>query len=354
MSKNKIPELSAVMNKNCPDAIWTVPVLFRNEQVFVGLVAKLSESFGIRLPISSVYGNYPVMWNGGKSNLREYTTIGDTRDSFEMNFDLYKMNQMNVDISFNNPLIEKEHLEDEACNYLLEILSGLDNPYNGVIVASDVLSDYIRKKYPDLRQIVDVVKVELDNPTIEGKKRTAEYYIELTKRFERVVIHPDDNFDRDLLEKLSKYSDKFEIIVNEKCTTGCQARDLHYIDVARYFLNNWKGGFHFGDFQSVDHKYNTPYGICPAERYFVPAGNRGIERTEVRQNQLIQDELKDIYDIGFRQFKLIGRDVHPAVMLFDVSRYILENDQIFPLLYKSFLESPIMTGDFAKGIYNLN
>jgi len=350
MSKHKIPELSAVMNKNCPDASWTVPTLFKNEQIFVGLASKLSESFGIRLPISSVYGNFPVMWNGGKSNMRQYITIGDTRDSFEMNFDLYRMNQMDVDISFNNPLIEKEHLEDEACNYLLEILTGQDNPNNGVIVATDVLSDHIRKKYPDLKQTVDVVRVELDNPTIEGKKRTAEYYIELSKRFEKVVIHPDDNFDRDLLEKLSNYSGKFEIIANENCTTGCEARDLHYIDVARFFLNNWKGGFHFGDFEAVESKFNTPYGICPAERYFPPVGSNTIKKTEVRQNQLTQDELKDIYDIGFRQFKLTGRDAQPAVILFDVSRYILENDQIFPLLYKTFLESPIMTGDFAKGI----
>jgi len=358
MSKeHTIPDLSAALNPNCPEAIWTVPTLFKNEQVFIGLVSNLSETFGIRLPISSVYGNYPVMWNGGKSNMRQYITIGDTRDSFEMNFDLYRMNQMNVDISFNNPLIEKEHLEDEACNYLLEVLTGQDNPNNGVIVATDVLSDHIRKKYPDLKQIVDVVKVELDNPTAEGKKRTAEYYTELTKRFEKVVIHPDDNFDRDLLEKLSNDSDKYEIIVNESCTTGCEARDLHYIDVGRYFLNNWKGGFHFGDFESVESKYNTPYGICPAQRYF-PRGpmmqNNQIKKTEIRQNQLTQDELKEIYDIGFRQFKLTGRDATSAAMVYDISRYILENDQIFPLLFKKFLESPIMTGDFNKGIYNQN
>ena len=173
MSKeHTIPELSAVLNHNCPEATWTVPTLFKNEQVFIGLVSNLSETFGIRLPIRSVYGNYPVMWNGGKSNMREYITIGDTQDSFEMNFDLYRMNQMNVDISFNNPLIEKEHLEDVACNYLLEVLTGQDNPNNGVIVASDVLSDHIRKKYPDLKQTVDVVKVELDNPTAEDRKST--------------------------------------------------------------------------------------------------------------------------------------------------------------------------------------
>jgi radical SAM superfamily enzyme with C-terminal helix-hairpin-helix motif len=74
--------------------------------------------------------------------------------------------------------------------------------------------------------------------------------------------------------------------------------------------------------------------------------NNQIKKTEIRQNQLTQDELKEIYDIGFRQFKLIGRDATSAAMVYDISRYILENDQIFPMLFKTFLESPIMTGDF--------
>ena len=348
----KLPNLKEVLNKNCPDADWTIPTLFNHEQALIGLVSEIRRSYGIRLPISSVYGCYPVMWTGGKSNLRQYTTIGNTRDSFEMNFDLYRMNHIDVDILFNNPLIEIEHLKDESCNYLLEVLTGQDNPNNGVIVANEHLSDYIRKKYPDLKQTVDIVKVELDNPTAESKKRTVEYYTELSKRFERVVIHPDDNFDKNLLEELSKDSDKYELLVNESCTTGCEARDLHYIDVGRYYLNNWKGGFHFGDFEATDSKYNTPYGICPAQRYH-PNTNVEVKKTEIRQNQLTQEELKEIYDMGFRHFKLHGRDLTSAALMYDITRYCLDNEQIFPMIYKMFVESPYVTGNFGKGIYNL-
>ena len=350
--KNKLPNLREVLNKNCPDADWTIPTLFNHEQALIGLVSEIRRSYGIRLPIRSVYGCYPVMWTGGKSNLRQYTTIGNTRDSFEMNFDLYRMNHIDVDILFNNPLIEIEHLKDESCNYLLEVLTGQDNPNNGVIDANEHLSDYIRKKYPDLKQTVDIVKVELDNPTAEGKKRTAEYYTELSKRFERVVIHPDDNFDKNLLEELSKDSDKYELLVNESCTTGCEARDLHYIDVGRYYLNNWKGGFHFGDFEAIDSKYNTPYGICPAQRYH-PNTNVEVKKTEIRQNQLTQEELKEIYDMGFRHFKLHGRDLTSAALMYDITIYCLDNEQIFPMIYKMFVESPYVTGNFGKGIYNL-
>jgi len=353
MSKNKIPDLKNVLNQNWPDATWTVPALFNNEQAVVGLLSEIKKTFGVTLPIRSVYGSYPVMWNGGKSNLRKYTTIGNTRDSFEMNFDLYRMNRIDIDVSFNNPLIEEEHLNDEACNYLLEILSGTDNPDNGVIVASDVLSDYIRKKYPNLKQIVDCIKPELDFPTADGKKRTVEYYTELSNRYDLVVVHPDDNLDKDLLEGLSKNYQKYIILVNESCTTGCEARDLHYTDVARYYLNNWKGGFHFGDFEAIDSKYNTPYGICPEKRYF-PNTNVEVKRTDTRQNQLTEKELKEIYDMGFRNFKLHGRDLTNVTMMYDVSRYLLENEQIFPLVYKMFLESPLVTGNFGQGIYNLN
>jgi len=353
MSKNKIPDLKNVLNQNWPDATWTVPALFNNEQAVVGLLSEIKKAFGVSLPIRSVYGSYPVMWNGGKSNLRKFTTIGNTRDSFEMNFDLYRMNRIDIDVSFNNPLIEEEHLNDESCNYLLEILSGTDNPDNGVIVASDVLSDYIRKKYPNLKQIVDCIKPELDFPTADGKKRTVEYYTELSNRYDLVVVHPDDNLDKDLLEGLSKNYQKYIILVNESCTTGCEARDLHYTDVARYYLNNWKGGFHFGDFEAIDSKYNTPYGICPEKRYF-PNTNVEVKRTDTRQNQLTEKELKEIYDMGFRNFKLHGRDLTNVTMMYDVSRYLLENEQIFPLVYKMFLESPLVTGNFGQGIYNLN
>ena len=69
MSKNKIPDLKNVLNQNWPDATWTIPALFNNEQALIGLLSEIKKTFGVTLPIRSVYGSYPVMWNGGKSNL---------------------------------------------------------------------------------------------------------------------------------------------------------------------------------------------------------------------------------------------------------------------------------------------
>ena len=47
MSKNKIPDLKNVLNQNWPDATWTIPALFNNEQALIGL---LSESKTMALP----------------------------------------------------------------------------------------------------------------------------------------------------------------------------------------------------------------------------------------------------------------------------------------------------------------
>ena len=116
-------------------------------------------------------------------------------------------------------------------------------------------------------------------------------------------------------------------------------------------MNNWKGGFHFGDFESIDSKYNTPYGICPAQRYF-PETSVEVKKTDGRQNQLSQEELKEIYDMGFRHFKLHGRDLTSVTLMYDITRYLLESDKIFPMIYKMFMESPFVTGKFGKGIYN--
>ena len=51
----------------------------------------------------------------------------------------------------------------------------------------------------------------------------------LAREYDRFVVHPDDNFRLDLLEKIPK--DRAEIILNERCVYQCHQRKEHYLSI---------------------------------------------------------------------------------------------------------------------------
>ena len=83
-----------------------------------------------------------------------------------------------------------------------------------MIVSSDLLSNYIARRHPALRQVASIIRTIMD-----GGRGNAAYYRELGKRFYRYVVHPDDGFDLALLDQLDR--DKAEILINEYCLRDC-------------------------------------------------------------------------------------------------------------------------------------
>ena len=47
--------------------------------------------------------------------------------------------------------------------------------------------------------------------------------------------------------------------------------------------------------------------------------------------------MKRVYDMGFRRFKLQGRDDSPNFFLYDLLRYTIEPQLLLPVIYKAFV-----------------
>lgn len=178
---------------------------------------------------------------------------------------------------------------------VLEILNSLEGQ-NGVIVSSDLLSNYIRKKYPKLNQISSVIKVIQENG-----RGNLNFYKNLEKRFDRVVIHVGDNENFELLDNLDR--SKIEILVNEPCRRNCAYKKKHF----------------------------AIYASIQKEKNIIQVMNELDNMTDhckvanaVRDHSfVVQENLNRLYNMGFRHFKLQGRAEYKEYLMFDLVNYII-------------------------------
>ena len=110
-------------------------------------------------------------------------------------FELLKENKIIPVLTFSNPLLSKKDLDDVICNELLDNIA----QYGGiVIVASNLLEEYIRNRYPSLKIEASIIKTVLSD-----KSRTTNYYNELSKNYYKYVVHVNDNSNFSLLKKMA-------------------------------------------------------------------------------------------------------------------------------------------------------
>ena len=65
-------------------------------------------------------------------------------------------------LTFSNSLLREKHLSDRKCNALCELFSQANSVQNGVIVRSELLTDYLRARYPALYLVSSTTKVLTD------------------------------------------------------------------------------------------------------------------------------------------------------------------------------------------------
>ena len=315
---NKVPRGKDILNPNWPDATWDIGVLFVHDVDLLKLLDKIQRHYSYVLPIKSVFGCYNVMWSGGRNDCKAYAWdyTGWTPETL---IKAYNKRGIGVTYTFSNSLLTKKHLSDPSSNYLLDLLAKQKYEGNAVAIACDVLSDYIRKKYPDLKQKASIVKLTIEKP----RKRTFEYYDSLFDKYDTVYLHPDDNLNLKLLKKIADSGkiDRYEPLINERCTMNCSIRNDHYNNISKTVTEGWHGMFNFSN---VDHIHNPshPKSIC--ER---------VTRPELRTCTLSKSEFQQMYDLGFRTFKLQGRDTAWSGMLYNFSSWVLEPESIAERLF---------------------
>jgi hypothetical protein len=301
--------------------------MFVYHPIVLGFLGVVDVGFRCRPGIEAMHGAPAVPWNAGRIEPLPFK-MGELYGTLNA---LYARN-VGCFLTFTNHLLETDDLQDSTCNFLLDCIA-LRPDLNGVILASDLLSKYIAGKYPDLRQIASITKV-----TVEAGRGKASYYRELGKRFYRYIVHPDDCHDPQLLDQLDR--GKAEIIVNENCLRECTLRARHYELIAK---TQKAGEVH------LPLPAGAPANV-PAEPY--PPGsaareleeamaecpsiplNRQINRRR-RNCNFTRGELRAVYDMGFRYFKLQGRRDNVYTYVYDLTRYILEPNFAAPLVFKT-------------------
>ncbi len=295
---------SPYINPYWADAVWDVSGAFANDRELVSFFdfCKLVLQFE---PFHIVHGSPLCIWNSGrvvKQLMRENEEIIAAGLAYaKRNVALY--------LTFTNLLLEEHHLKDLSCNELCKFaLEHNPTKRNSVILASDLLKDYIRREYPELRLVSSILKITRDRG-----KGNMDVYKRLADEYDEVMVHPDDVRNYDFLEQIED-KERHILLVNEYCIRNCPIRPYHYDTLSRIAL----------DFLSYDGSaFNNTQKTNGCLNIFTLL-------TDEKRQVLALDmpEIKRLRDMGFTHFKLQGRGyANAAPSLFDLLRLVLRNDE---------------------------
>ncbi len=248
-----------------------------------------SERFMDNLRIASFYGTFKnAIWAGGRLSHGMMPEPIDVEDS------IHKINDAGVAarFTFTNSVIEERHLNDTYCNFLMEVAN---NGKNEVLVNSPVLENYLRKQYPNFKYIQSITACEHNIDKIN----------QATEKYDLVVLDFHDNKKEAFLNEI-KHKDKIEILIDGFCPTECCFSKKHYENISK--INCFQGNENEG---GCLQKNRTP------QKSFYD----GLKLR--KDTNLTFDEVyRKYYNMGFRHFKLVGRN-EPSFYVFESLIYYL-------------------------------
>lgn len=250
-------------------------------KAFLPLYRNHREWFYDWCDIASIYGSpSDCLWGGGRVGFGE----ADAEDVFE----LMKEFGISSRLTFSNSLLKEEHLSDKKCNELCRLFEK-EPVKNGVIVYSDLLLDYLKRKFPGFYFVSSTTKVLTD---------FSDFKMELARNdFSFVVPDFRLNIKIEKLEALDEgLKNKVEFLCNECCSPFCQERKICYENVSRKNLG----------LECSDHH-------CAAQD-----GDKGYRFSSAMKSPLFIgiDDIQNKYlKMGFSNFKIEGRGLGSAMVL---------------------------------------
>lgn len=186
-----------------------------------------------------------------------------------------ELNSMGIGYSFalNNVTVAQEYLEDPHSN---EVLARFEKPLNGVIVATDVVADFIRENYPGYRLrascIFDFLGADEINAALD--------------RFDEVCVFPEVNHKAETLEAIK---DKARVVLfgTSLCLNVCGRNRRHHY----YIL----GQDHIAWYNH--NKYGSPY----RPKFFA---NPHMPWCRAREATPLVHDLEGLHAMGFQTFKI--------------------------------------------------
>ena len=280
------------MNSNTASALpknaiayYHLPGLFEFTDLyraFLPLYRTHREWFYDWCEIGSIYGApADCIWGGGRVGTEDC----DPRAALA----LTREYGISARLTFSNSLLREEHLADRRCNALCRMFEASAEPQNGVIVHSELLTDYLRRTYPGLYLVSSTTKVLTDFAQLERELEREEFrYVvpdfRLNKAFDRLGTLPDP------------LKAKVEFLCNECCWFGCKDRKQCYEAVSRKILGE----------DGVEHR-------CAA-----PDAGEGYRFSKAMENPGFigfGDIVHTYLPMGFTQFKIEGRGLGSALIL---------------------------------------
>ena len=250
-------------------------------KVFLPLFFEHREYFYDWCNIGSIYGApADCLWGGGRAG------YGDNTEKEVLA--LTREYGISARLTFSNSLLTAEHLSDKKCNALLRAFSESGPAKNGVIVHSDLLTEYLKANYPELYLVSSTTKVLTD----------FDLFVSELNRSDFKYVVPDFRLNK-AFEGLKKLTEaqkaKTEFLCNECCAFDCADRYACYEDVSRKNL---------GDMET-NH-------ICRHQR------EGGYRFSEAMKNPGfigVEDILNTYLSMGFSEFKIEGRSLGSALIL---------------------------------------
>ena len=266
-------------------AYFHLPGLFEFYELykrFLPLFFEHREYFYEWCGIGSIYGAPAgCIWGGGR--------VGEgDQDPGEV-LALLEKYGISARLTFSNSLLREEHLADQKCNALCAMFEKGRKTKNGVIVHSELLLEYLKKKYPGLYFVSSTTKVltDFDRFTEEIDREEFRYAV------------PDFRLNK-ALDQWNTLSErqkaKVEFLCNECCFYGCRDRKRCYEAVSRKNLGE----------DGPDHRCTAP-GAGEGYRFSRAMETPGFIGTE---------EIRNVYlPMGFSDFKIEGRGLGSALVL---------------------------------------
>ena len=240
--------------------------------------------------IASIYGSPEgCLWGGGRTG----SGNADAKDVLAL------MNEYKISprLTFSNSLLSENHLADKKCNSLCKLFEKSD-VRSGIIIYSDLLLDYLQKKYPAFYFVSSTTKVLTDFADFEAELNRDEFSF----------VVPDFRLNKSF-EKLNALSqtqkEKTEFLCNECCNFSCTERKVCYENVSRKNLG----------LDVVSHK-------CTA-----PDSEKGYRFSSAMKNPgfIGLDEIQNVYlSHGFSNFKIEGRGLGSAIVLEFLLYYLIK------------------------------
>ncbi len=274
--------------------------------VFLPLFRGHREYFYDWCEIGSVYGApADCVWGGGRVGFGEH----EPREVLKL------MQEYGVSsrLTFSNSLLCAEQLSDRKCNALCALFGESKEPRNGVIIHSDILLEYLKKRYPEFYFVSSTTKVLTD----------FRQFMHEIEREDFSFVVPDFRLNKtfDKLNSLSaSQKNKVEFLCNECCWFGCMDRKNCYENVSCKNLGE----------------------NCPEHRCKAPNAGNGYRFSEAMKNPgfISVNDIRNVYlPMGFFNFKIEGRGLGSAVVLEFLLYYMTKPEYQLNVREEIYLDS---------------